>query len=458
MLEQSYGLFYFLKSAKNKTIRTVYVRVTVDGIPKETSTRRQWDLNRWDQKEGKAIGTKEDARTLNTFLESLTTKINGFKTELFNKGIPVSAVDLINFVNGRSVRRNKVLEEFLEHNEEIKVLVRKKEYSKGTHTRYVTARSHVQDFIKYKFERNDIEFTALNYEFAKNYYMYLRTVRNCSNNTAIKYISNFKKIILRAVAKDLITKDPFKLFIGKKTKVRKQPLTRLELKRLEDFIFDSERLDVVRDIFIFQCYTGLAYIDVYQLKWEDIKDGNDGGLWIMSSRQKSKSHTDIPLLPKAVEIMAKHKNDPICIQRKSVLPVRSNQKMNAYLKEIADVCEISTNLNTHKARRTFASTVTLNNGVPIHVVKEMLGHYSVKQTEEYAITEQEAIGKEMKELELRLKNGSINDQRKALKKIMEELESELYSLVKMEVFNNDTCFQTKLVKIQSVINRMRLAI
>ncbi|MFZ4928467.1 tyrosine-type recombinase/integrase [Chryseobacterium sp. Mn2064] len=114
----------------------------------------------------------------------------------------------------------------------------------------------------------------------------------------------------------------------------------------------------------------------------------------MSSRQKSKSQTDIPLLSKAVEIMAKYKNDPICTQRKSVLPVRSNQKMNAYLKEIADICEISTNLNTHKARRTFASTVTLNNGVPIHVVKDMLGHYSVKQTEEYAITEQEAIGKE----------------------------------------------------------------
>ncbi|WP_241505571.1 site-specific integrase [Chryseobacterium flavum] len=210
--------------------------------------------------------------------------------------------------------------------------------------------------MKVQYGRDDIEFSALNYEFAKNYYMYLRTVRNCSNNMAIKYISNFKKIILRAVAKDLITKDPFKLFIGKKTKVRKQPLTRLELKRLGDFVFDSDRLDVVRDIFIFQCYTGLAYIDVYQLKWEDIKDGNDGGLWIMSSRQKSKSQTDIPLLPKAVEIMAKYKNDPICIQRRSVLPVRSNQKMNEYLKEITEVCEISTKLNTHKARRTFAQS------------------------------------------------------------------------------------------------------
>lgn len=156
--------------------------------------------------------------------------------------------------------------------------------------------------------------------------------------------------------------------------------------------------------------------------------------------------------------MEKHKNDPICIQRKSVLPVRSNQKMNEYLKEIADVCEISTNLNTHKARRTFANTVTLNNGVPIHVVKEMLGHYSVKQTEEYAITEQEAIGKEMKELELRLKNGSSNDQREAPRKMMEELESELYSLVEMDAFTNDTYFQTNIVKIQSVLNRMRLSI
>ncbi|BAP32581.1 site-specific recombinase XerD [Chryseobacterium sp. StRB126] len=145
----------FLKERKKQDNSYCDVRITVDNIPKEASTRRQWD-----QKEGKTVGTKKDTKTLNAVLESLTTKINSYKTELFNKVIPVSSVDLINFVKGRSIKRNKVLEEFFEPNEEIKVLVKKKEYSKGTHTRYVTARSHVKDFIKHKFQRDDIEFTA----------------------------------------------------------------------------------------------------------------------------------------------------------------------------------------------------------------------------------------------------------------------------------------------------------
>lgn len=123
---------------------------------------------------------------------------------------------------------------------------------------------------------------------------------------------------------------------------------------------------------------------------------------IMSDRQKTDSNTNIPLLPKAIEIMEKYKDHPICLERNSVLPVKSNQKMNEYLKEIATLCEFDTDLNTHKARRTFGSTVTLGNGVPIHVVKEMLGHHSVKQTEEYALTEQESISFEMNQLKEKL--------------------------------------------------------
>lgn len=405
MLEQSYGLNFFLKSPKNKkqSKRLIYIRISVDGVAKESSTKRKWVAARWSQQDERATGLKEDARELNYFLDSLTTKVNSFRTGLLNQERPVSAVDLIDYVNGKYKHRNKVLEEFQEHNEEVAALVKRGDYSEGTLERYTTARSHVKEFIRFKYKVDDLPFAALNYEFVKNYNHYLRTVRNCSNNTSLKYISNFKKIVLRAVAKDIIPKDPFKLFTGKKTRIKKKPLTRTELQRIEEKVFSSERLSVVRDIFVFQCYTGLAYIDVFQLKWQDIKEADDGSMWIMSSRQKSKSGTDIPLLPKALEIIAKYDKDPICLQRGTVLPVRSNQKMNEYLKEIAELCDVHENLNTHKARRTFASTVTLNNGVSIHVVKEMLGHYSVKQTEEYAITEQESISREMNILKDKLK-------------------------------------------------------
>lgn len=175
-----------------------------------------------------------------------------------------------------------------------------------------------------------------------------------------------------------------------------------ELAQLENHTFSTPRLSTVRDIFVFRCYTGLAYIDAFNLKKSDIKLGIDGEMWIITERQKTGSNINIPLLPKAKAIMERYKDHKLCLERNSVLPVTSNQKMNAYLKEIADLCGIESTLNTHKARRTFGSTVTLNNDVPIHVVKELLGHQSVKQTEEYAITEQQSIGREMKQLQMRL--------------------------------------------------------
>lgn len=428
MLEISYGLTFFLKSPKSKSdlFRYVYVRVTVDGVPKETSTKRRWDVRRWDQKTERAIGTKEDARSLNFFLASLEMKVSNFKTELVNTGKTITAARIIDFVKGHESSKAKVLEEFQKHNDEVLALV-PEEYSKGTHTRYVTARSHVEEFIMFKYKKVDLEFRELNYEFVTDYEFYLKTVRKCANNTVLKYISNFKKIVFRAIAKEIIPNDPFILFKGKKTKIKKSPLTKAELQALENKKFCSDRLSTTRDIFVFQCYTGLAYIDAYQLKRTDIKEGDDGWLWIMSCRQKSKSQTDIPLLPKAIEIMNKYKDDTLCISRGSILPVKSNQKMNEYLKEIATLCGLNTTLNTHKARRTFASTITLNNGVPINVVKSMLGHHSVKQTEEYAITEQESISREMMELKVKLsvpstsKNGSMNDVLSLLKRLDKEL-------------------------------------
>jgi integrase len=403
MLEKSFGAMFFLKTPEKKeNLRVVYLRITVDGIPKEISTKRKWDATRWNQKTERATGNKEDAKSLNYFLDSLSTRISNYRTDLINNDQTITSQKLIDFVKGKNVSKVKVLEEFKEHNGEILALVEKKEYAIGTYERYQIAQSHVATFIKLKYNREDLEFRELNFAFIRDYELYLKTVRNCSNNTALKYIANLKTIVLRAIAKDIIPRDPFKLFKSKKVKIKKKPLSTDELHRLETKVFSSERLSLIRDVFVFQCYTGLAYIDAYQLKPTDIKKGIDGSLWIMSSRQKSKSETDIPLLPKAIEIMERYKDHPLCIQRGTVLPVKTNQKMNEYLKEIAVLCELSDTLNTHKARRTFGSTVTLKNGVPLHIVKEMMGHHSVKQTEEYAITEQESVSLEMQQLKAKL--------------------------------------------------------
>lgn len=429
MLESSFGLVFFLKIPRNDSkIRTVYFRITVDGIPKEASTKRKWDITRWDQKMERAVGSKEDAKSLNFFLDSLTLKINEIKTEMMYSGKSITAEKVMDQVLGRTAPKIKVLEEFQKHNDEMQALLGRG-YAEGTLDRFTITKNHLTSFIKFKFKKDDYEFEDLNLEFVKDFEFYLRTVRNCSNNTTLKYIANFKKIVIRAIDKELLAKDPFKNFKSRKTKLVKKPLTTQELYELERHYFTTDRLNVVRDVFVFQCYTGLAYIDAYQLKRTDIKDGIDGNLWIMSERQKTNSTTNIPLLPQALNIIEKYKDHPLCVQRGTVLPVSSNQKMNEYLKEVAHLCGFPFTLNTHMARRTFGSTVTLNNNVPIHVVKELLGHASVKQTEAYAITEQASIGREMSLLNKKLnkKKPKISESDIA---VLQRLEKEIEAIKK----------------------------
>jgi len=429
MLENSFGLVFFMKITSNdRKIRTVYFRITVDGITKEASTKRKWEHSRWDQKTERAVGSKEDAKSLNFFLDSLTLKINEIKTEMMYSGKTITAEKIMDHVLGKVQPRVKVLEEFQKHNDQMTALLGKG-YARGTLQRFTITKNHLSAFIKFKFIKEDIEFSDLNLEFVKDFEFYLRTVRDCSNNTTLKYIANFKKIVIRAIDQEIILKDPFKNFKGRKTKLVKKPLSTQELYELERHYFTTDRLNVVRDIFVFQCYTGLAYIDAFQLKRTDIKKGIDGNLWIMSERQKTNSTTNVPLLPQALKIIEKYKNHPLCVQRGTVLPVSSNQKMNEYLKEIAILCGFPFTLNTHMARRTFGSTVTLNNNVPINVVKELLGHASVKQTEAYAITEQATIGREMSLLNKKLNKTTAKISKSDLA-VLSRLEKEIEAIKK----------------------------
>lgn len=456
MIEKSYAVMFFLKTArKRESLRLIYLRITVNGISKEMSIKRKWDVNRWDQKKGKATGNRQDALSLNYFLDSLMTKIGNFRTSKINNELPINANDIIEHLQGKSSKtKPQLLEEFKEHNDEILSLAEIKEYSMGTYERYKIALHHVTEFIQVKYNLSDIDFNKLNFEFIRNYELYLKTVRRCSSNTALKYIAYLKTIVIRAVAKDIIDKDPFKLFKSKREKLNKKPLTTVELQRLENKQFNSSRLSTVRDIFVFQCYTGLCYIDVFQLKRMDIKQGIDGKLWIISNRQKSKASTDIPLLPNAINIIEKYKDDPICHKRNSVLPVKSNQKMNEYLKEIAELFGLPGNLNTHMARRTFGSTITLKNGVPIHIVKKMMGHSSVRQTEEYAITAEESVAIEMQNLKFKLSNENKILAENPMELLL-SLKSELESIKGLQSKNNENVAIEKINKIAEELKNIQ---
>jgi site-specific recombinase XerD len=385
MLEKSFGLMFFLKTTKNNknSEKYIYARVTVDGDSREISTKRICEANKWNPGLGRAKGNKEDARQLNAFLDSFQMKILQAKMILMDNNKEVSAENIKNTLLGKSDDRKFILEIFQKHNEQLEALVGK-DFAPGTLERYKTSLQHTRSFIQWKFGKDDIDIQSLNYEFITDYEFWLKTVRNCAHNTTVKYLANFKKIVLSCVKKGWLARDPFMGYKMVKKEVLREVLDKEELDNIHQKRFCTERLNQVRDIFLFCCYTGLAYIDVKNLRRDQIKVGIDGEKWIFTQRQKTETPTRLPLLPQALEIISAYNNHPLCSNKGLVLPVMSNQKMNAYLKEIADVCGIQKTLTFHIARHTFATTITLGNGVPIETVSKMLGHKSLKQTQHYA--------------------------------------------------------------------------
>lgn len=224
----------------------------------------------------------------------------------------------------------------------------------------------------------------VDHKFITGYKYFLKTERNCGHNSAVKYITNFKKIVRIAYANDWIGKDPFFNWKAKLKIVDREFLSEEEIQRIIEKEVHIPRLELVRDIFIFSCYTGLSYVDVKKLSKDNIVRGIDGNYWIKTKRAKTDSSSNITILSNAFSIIQKYKTHPDIENSNKVIPILSNQRMNSYLKEIADLCGITKNLTFHLARHTFATTVTLTNGVPIESVSKMLGHKSLKTTQHYA--------------------------------------------------------------------------
>ncbi len=222
----------------------------------------------------------------------------------------------------------------------------------------------------------------------------------------VKYVSLFRKTIRMAIKNGWLDKDPFANYEGRLRVVDREYLSKDELEILMHKPISHERIETVRDIFVFACYTGLAYVDVAKLKEEHLVRDVEGNYWIRINRTKTDTASMIPILPQAWEIIQKYANSPDRKIKEVLLPVRSNQKTNAYLKEVADICGITKTLTFHMARHTFATTVTLSNGVPIESVSAMLGHRNIKTTQHYAKIVQSKVGEDMKALKEKLSQAS----------------------------------------------------
>jgi len=395
-------LFYLKKRStyKNGPV-AIYLRFTVDGQRAEASTGKTCEPSRWNTQAGRAIGTKEDVRTLNAYLDTLQAKAQEFHRWMTANDEMVTAESLKNRFIGKTEKIRTLISVFEDHNQKMRSLVGQ-EFEKSTLQRYETALMHTKDFMQWQHNVSDIPITKINFEFLNDFEYYLRSVRKCANNSAIKYIKNLGKIVRICLGNGWLTVDPYLNYKPKTKKVHRVVLTKEDLTAIAEKEFSVDRLRLVRDIFLFSCYTGLAYVDVKKLKRSEMARGIDGDLWIHTNRQKTDTLSRIPILPVALKVIEKYEDNPQCIVDDLLLPVMSNQKMNAYLKEIADLCGISKLLTFHIARHTFATTVTLNNGVPIESVAKMMGHTSIKTTQIYAKVMDHKISSDMAALKVKL--------------------------------------------------------
>lgn len=378
----------------------VCMRVYLGDQKFETNTKIYVKPEEW--KHEKVKGTNEEAKRVNKCIEGFKMKAFDLQRELMNEGKDVTLANIKAKWFGISLEHPRMLMEiFTQHNRQMKELVNK-EFSPLTYERYETSFRHTKSFLRWKLTYDDIDIKQLNYEFIADYEFWLKTERRCDHNTTVKYLSNFKKIVRIAIKNGWLARDPFVGFNMIKREVDRPFLVEDELNRIVNKVFSVSRMSQVRDTFAFCCYTGLAYADVKKLRRGEITIGIDGQKWISIARQKTETRARIPLLPPALEILERYSEDPQCLNNGRLLPVLSNQKMNGYLKEIADACEINKKMTCHTARHTFATTVTLTNGVPIETVGKMLGHRNLKTTQHYAKILDKKISEDMNLLRVKI--------------------------------------------------------
>ncbi len=396
-------LFYIRKKGVSDPSQAIiYLRITYNGKRAEVSTMRKVAISKWDAKSNKVIGYSPEAKQTNRQLDIIKNRIYEiYQKFLYDDNNYISAKGIRDEFIGANTNKKLILEMFDEHNQRMEKLVGR-EFSFRTLQRYKTTKKHLQKFIISNYNCGDQPIHLVDVKFINSFIYYLKAVQGLSHNSSLKYIAYFKKIIRQAYTNGWIDRDPFYNFKLRPKSIDKEFLSKEEINALMERQFSISRLEQVRDVFIFSCYTGLAYIDVAKLTASDIVIGIDGKRWIKIKRTKTKSLSSIPLLPIAERIIAKYSSIPC--DKDQLLPVYSNQKTNGYLKEIADLCGITKKLTFHVARHTFATTITLSNGVPIESVSKMLGHKSLKTTQHYAKILDSKLAEDISNLQLRFEN------------------------------------------------------
>jgi site-specific recombinase XerD len=375
----------------------IYVRVTVQGKRAELSTGKSILPEQWIVNAGRMKGSNVEARTINHFLDTVSVRLHKIFEDINAEGGLVTSDEIKQRYLGHQKQTNSLVMLFEQHNDLMKGQIGKG-FSEGTWMRYVITLKHLKEYLRSVHNAEDVAIEKLKYSFISELEYFLKVNKNIGHNTAMKYLKNVKKIVLLARKYQWIDHDPFINFKVTQVDVNKDYLTMDEITAIREKEFSIDRLGHVRDVFIFCCYTGLSYSDVLNLTIRDIHVGLDGETWLVINRKKTGVQSNVPLLPEAVKLVDKYKTKLMSELSGKLFPVTSNQKMNAYLKEIGDLCGITKKMTFHMARHTFATTITLSNGVSMETVGSMLGHKNLKTTQIYAKVVQEKVSREMKQL------------------------------------------------------------
>lgn len=390
--------FYVKETKKDSNGEApIYLRITVNGERAEISANRRIRPDMWDKSSERVAGRSEGARTINAVLTTLLGKVEKYFSALDTKDERISVPQIVNELRGKGVNQMTLVQAYDFHIKKIEELVGI-DYEPTTVKRYKSSLNGLKDFMSKILGITDIRLYDLDNNFIESFYTFLKSNKGLKQNTAAKDIKNLSRVINKAVMNKWLLKNPFMGFSCNYVDPQRGFLTSAEIDNLYNKELTIPRLARVRDIFIFQIYTGLSYIDMAELTADNIELGIDGGRWVVINRKKTGVRSSIPLLPRATEVLEKYRNDPLCIATGKLLPICTNQRMNGYLKEIADICEIKKNLTTHLARHTFATTITLTNGVPIETVSKMLGHSDLRTTQIYSKVIDRKIADDMKAL------------------------------------------------------------
>lgn len=393
---RTFSIHFWLNIAKrNGDSAPIYARVTVDGKRAEISLQRQTLVTYWDTKAKKTTSRTPEGKALNTYLDQVYAKLLECYKQLSSEFELVTAKSIKARFVGHDERHKTLLELVAYHNQNMKGVLKP-----GTLKNYYTTENYIRRFLVKKMKTNDVYLKHLKYSFIIDFEQYLRmgpSLQNSNplnNNGVMKHLERLRKLMNLAMDLEWLEKNPFTRYKLKFKRYKKEFLSQEELKLFQEADIKDKGYGIVRDIFVFSCYTGLSYTDVRLLDESNIVIGIDGDRWIFTQREKNEQPVKIPLLEVAKQILEKYGEHPRLNQGR-LLPVYSNQKTNAYLKEITALLGISKNLTFHSARHTFATTVTLSNGVPIETVSKMLGHTKISTTQVYARVLEEKISSDM---------------------------------------------------------------